>query len=95
MKTRDEYIEDLAAELKEWSAEIDLLTAKIESVAAHTKLKYIEEIEALCIKQQAAAGKIQELKAASGDAWESVRATSDKVWDELRVGLAVAVAKFK
>ena len=33
MKTKDEYIENLASELKEWSAQIDLLAAKTENVA--------------------------------------------------------------
>jgi hypothetical protein len=30
LKTKDEYIENLASELKEWSAQIDLLAAKTE-----------------------------------------------------------------
>jgi hypothetical protein len=33
MRTKDEYIESLAAELKEWSAQIDLLADKAEIVA--------------------------------------------------------------
>ena len=39
MKTKDEYIESLASELKEWSAQIDLLAAKTEHAAAIVKLK--------------------------------------------------------
>lgn len=34
MKTKDQYLDSLAAELKEWSAQIDLLTAKTEKAAA-------------------------------------------------------------
>jgi hypothetical protein len=94
MKTKNEYIESLATELKEWSAQIDLLTAKAEDAASQGKQKYLEEIEALRAKQAIAAEKIQELNDASGDAWETLKETADKVWDDLRTGLATAAAKF-
>jgi len=95
MKTKEEYIDSLSAELKEWSAEVDVLTAKAENAAADVKLKYQEEIEVLRVKQQAAAAKIKELEGASGDAWESVKETAEHVWADLRTGLASVVSKFK
>lgn len=95
MKTKDEYIEMLASELKEWSAQIDLLAAKAESATAYAKLKYAEELDALRAKQRAAAEKMAELEAASGDVWETLKETADKVWDDLKTGLASAVSKFK
>ncbi|MCI0668071.1 MAG: coiled coil domain-containing protein [Methylococcaceae bacterium] len=95
MKTKDEYIESLASELKEWSAQIDLLAAKTENAAAHVKLRYVEELDALRAKQHEAAEKIKELEEASGDAWETVKETADQVWDDLKTGLASTVSKFK
>ena len=95
MKTKDEYIESLALELKEWSAQIDLLTAKAEAAAERAKLDYADELDALRAKQQAAKDKIKELQEDSGDAWEAVKASADKIWDEFRAGLASAAAKFK
>lgn len=94
MTTKDEYIESLATELKEWSAQIDLLTAKADEAAAQARLQYAQEIDTLRAKQHAAAAKMQELEEASGDAWEKVKETADKVWEDLRTGLASAVAKF-
>jgi hypothetical protein len=38
---------------------------------------------------------MKELEEASGDAWETVKETADKVWNDLRVGLASTVSKFK
>jgi DNA mismatch repair ATPase MutS len=95
MKTKKEYIERLASELKEWSAQIDLLAAKSENAAAQVKLRYAEELDELRAKQQAAAEKIRELEEAGGDAWDTVKATADQVWDDLKNGLASAVSKFK
>lgn len=95
MKTKDEYIESLASEMKEWSAQIDLLSAKAGNAAADVRLRFNEDIDALRAKQQAAAEKIKELEAASGDAWETVKETAEKVWDDLRTGLAGVASKFK
>jgi hypothetical protein len=95
MKTREEYIDRLTTELKAWSAEIDVLHAKAEIAADDVKLKYQQEIEALRVKERAAAEKIKELQASTGDAWETVKETAEQVWHDLRTGLAGVVDKFK
>lgn len=95
MKTKDEYIESLTSELKEWSAQIDLLTAKMEDAADDVKLKYAEELDALRAKQHEAAEKMKELEEASGDAWGAVKTTADKVWNDIRIGVDSIVSKFK
>jgi len=95
MKTKDEYIESLALELKEWSAQIDRLTAKAEAAAEEAKLNYAEELTALRLKHQAATAKMQELQEESGDAWEVTKESADKIWDEFRIGLDKVVALFK
>ena len=42
MSTKEVYIEKLEAQLKEWSAKIDVLEAKAEKAEADTKIKYQE-----------------------------------------------------
>ena len=95
MKTKDEYIDSLAAELKDWSAQIDRLNDKMENAADDVKLKYTAEVEALRAKQHAAAEKMKELNEASGDAWETVKETADQVWEDLKTGVASVASKFK
>ena len=95
MKTKDECIESLASELKEWSAQIDILSAKADNLASQAKLKYVEELDVLRAKQHAAGEKMKELEDAGGNAWETVKETADKIWDDMRVGLADAASKFK
>ncbi len=65
MKTKEEYIESLTTELKEWSTQIDHLTNKTEQKVADVKLKYNEEIAVLRAKQHEASEKIKELEASS------------------------------
>jgi len=95
MKTKDEYIESFASELKDWSAQIDVMTAKTEKSAGMVKLKYVQELNAIRAKQHTAGEKMKELESTGADAWDAAKATADKVWDDLRSGLATAASKFK
>ncbi|TPQ24321.1 hypothetical protein [Methylomonas koyamae] len=93
MKTKNEYIEILATQLKEWSAEVDHLTAKAENAAALLKTSYIEELDVLRAKQQAAEEKLKELEESGKYGWLALKDTADQVWDDLRIGLADVAAK--
>jgi chromosome segregation ATPase len=95
MSTKNEYIEKLAAQLKEWSAQIDLLAAKAENAQASAKLEYAQEVDELRAKQQEASGKLEELENANNEAWESIKETADKVWYDLKAGVDTVASKFK
>jgi len=95
MKIQDSYKEKLSAQLKEWGAQIDVLEAKVESANADLKVKRAEAIRDLRVKQRVASAKMAELNAATGEAWDKVKDTADKVWDDLKAGLAAAHDKFK
>lgn len=95
MKTKEQYIEKLSAELKVWSAQIDDLTVKADNAVEDMKLKYHSEIDVLRAKQRIAAEKILELESSSGDAWESIKETAEHIWDDLRKGVDNVVSKFK
>lgn len=95
MEKENLYRQKMDAQLKEWSAQIDLLEAKIKNAGADVKLKQSQEIQVLREKQQAAEEKMHELGRASGAAWEQVKQTSDQVWADLKAGLHDAQSRFK
>jgi hypothetical protein len=95
MEIQTVYQQKKAAQLKEWGAQINLLEAKIENMGATLKVERTEQMKALRAKENAANEKMKELGKASGEAWEQVKVTAEKVWDELKVGVAEAHAKFK
>ncbi len=95
MEIQTAYKQKKAAQLKEWGAQINLLEAKIENMGATLKVERIQQMKALRATEHAAAEKMKELGKASGAAWEQVKVTADKVWDELKAGVADAHAKFK
>jgi hypothetical protein len=95
MEIKDAYKQKMAAQLKEWSAQINLLEAKVENAGADIKVKRAKQLHELRAKQRAASEKMKEMEKASGEAWEKVKETADKIWDELKAGITDAHSKFK
>jgi hypothetical protein len=95
MQIQDAYKQKKEAQLKEWGAQINLMEAKLENVSADLKIKRMEQIQALRAQHMAASEKMKEFGKASGEAWEQVKITADKIWDDLKSGVADAHSKFK
>ena len=95
MEIKDAYKQKMAAQLKEWTAQINLLEAKVGNAGADIKVKRAKQLHELRAKQRAASDKMKELEKASGEAWEQVKKTADKLWDDLKTGIADAHSKFK
>lgn len=95
MDTKDAYKQKLNAQLKEWSAQIKLLSAKVENKGADVNLGYAKELEEIRRRQEDVARRIKELDEARGDAWETIKGTTEKVVDDLKTGIAQALSRFK
>jgi hypothetical protein len=95
MGKREDYIEKLAAQLKVWSAEINLLKAKATKETVEVKIVIHKEIEILNKKMQNAQKKLQEIGKNTGDAWESLAEGTNKAWDDLREAVHQAGEKFR
>lgn len=89
------YNQKMAVQLKQWSAQINLLEAKVRNARADMKVKRAEELHELRVKQRAAFKNMNELGKASGAAWEQVKATSDAIWRDLKTGVVNAHYNFK
>jgi recombinational DNA repair ATPase RecF len=95
MEIQEAYKQKKAAQLKEWGAQINLMEAQLEKVGADMQVKRAEQIKALRVQQHAVSEKMKEMEKASGEAWEQVKVTADKVWNDLKNGVADAHSKFK
>jgi hypothetical protein len=92
---RKAYEEKFEAQLKEWSADIDLLNAKADKTRAEVKIEYYKMIETLQGKQDGARMKLKELKTAGDDAWEDIKAGAENVWTEVKTAFQSAASRFK
>ena len=92
---RQAYEEKLAAQLREWNAQITLLKAKTETAKAEAKVGYYATLEKLQHQRDAAHVKLEELKAAGDEAWEEVKIGAEKAWVEIKTAFNAAIAKLK
>lgn len=95
MKSREEYINKLAAQLKEWSAKVDELESKANVAKADVKTEYERQIRQMKDKRDTAMQKLQELKGASTDAWDTLKAGSEAAWADLKNAVTAAKERFK
>jgi chromosome segregation ATPase len=93
--TKKGYEEKLDAQLKEWSAQIELLKAKAGNAKADAKMEYRKTIGALQAKQHEAETTLQELKNSGDEAWEDLKAGAEKAWLEVKTAYHEASSRFK
>ena len=95
MDKKEEYIQKLDSQLREWSAKIDELNAKAGKAKGDIKTEYTKQLEALEALRESALKKLEEMTEASGQAWEELKGGAEKAWHELKSSLDNAMAKFK
>lgn len=79
MSKRNEYIEKMKVQLDELNAKLDEMDAKKDAMSAEARKKYDEQMTELRAHSTKALAKLNEIKEASGDKWESLVAEGEKV----------------
>ena len=95
MDKRTEYVESLSAQMVEWDAQIDLLKYKADSAMSEAKSGYSNAIEALQLKRDEAAVKLQGIAPVSDSEWEDVKTGTEHVLGEVKTILHDAITKIK
>ncbi len=94
MSSKDVYKDKLDEQLKEWSIKIADLKIKAELAEANLRVEYIKQVEMLRVKKEEAEIKLDELKKAGDDAWETLKSGVDKAASELKYAINSAISKF-
>lgn len=95
MSMKEAYQKKMEAQLKEWSAKIDVLKAKADKAGAEQKIRYYELIDSLRANQQKVREKLDKLRASSETAWEELSNSVEHAWEELKNAVERAGKKFK
>ncbi len=95
MKTRQEYIDKMAKQLKDWSSRIDEMETKMAVAKEDLKSGYQNNLRDLKKKRDSVQQKLQELRQSSGEAWETLRDGLDKTWIDFTEAVSSAKDKFK
>jgi hypothetical protein len=83
MENRREYIEKLAARLKELDHEIGELEMIADKAAEEVKAEYYKQIKDLFLKKENLQNKVDSIREASGNAWEDMKAGAALSWEVL------------
>jgi uncharacterized coiled-coil DUF342 family protein len=95
MENKEAYREKLEAQMREWSAKIDILKAKADQAEAESKIEYKNRIEDLRKRKEALQEKVKELQNASDAAWKDIKAGTERAAADLKDALQSAFSKFK
>ncbi len=93
---KEQYLEKLEAQLREWRTRFDELRSKFEQTdKAEVRARLQERMEGLKDKQEVVRGRLAELKEDSGEAWERMRPGIERAWDDLRKAIENAADRFR
>ncbi len=95
MENKEAYRQKLEAQMREWSAKIDLLKARADQAEAEAKIEYRNRIEDLRKKREVLREKLRELQKATDAAWKDIRAGTERAAADLKDALQSAFSKFK
>jgi hypothetical protein len=95
MSTRDEYVADMKRRLDEWSAEMDVLEAKLRQAKEDGNVKYQEQLSAMRAKRKEGEKQLEAIKAASEDTWVQLKTDTERVWDAFKDSVHQFKSHFK
>jgi regulator of replication initiation timing len=92
---RDAYVRKMKAKLDQWSADIDMLKAKISEASAEKQIEYKQRMEKLREKRKELEQKLAEMEKAGESTWENFKQSTEASWEALKEGFAAAKAAYK
>jgi predicted nucleic acid-binding Zn-ribbon protein len=81
MKTRETYVKNMKHQIDEMNEKMKTLEAKTQEVKDDARHLYQEEMRKLRHQSKLASAKLDEIKAATEETWETMVAEMDKVRD--------------
>lgn len=95
MGTHDDFFKKMDAQLKQWDADVDSLTAAGETASAAARDEYQEQIKALRADRDAAYKKMREMRAAGQAATLEMKGAVDTAWQSMKKSLDRVSTKLK
>jgi hypothetical protein len=95
METRELYKQKYQAQIREWSAQLDVMKAQSEKLAAQAKLDAKPHLDAVHAKFEAAKAGLKDVVEATDDKWDGVVKDVTRGWAELKAAAEGAYAALK
>jgi len=85
MEKTQENLGKLETQLKQWGARLDELVAKADRPAPTARIDNRRRIDDLKAKVQAAQSKLDEVRTAGSERWETLKTGVESAWSELEL----------
>lgn len=95
MKTREEYVQTLKAQLDRWNADVTKWEAQLKSAKADMKVRYEKDLEGVRDQREKALYQMKLLEKASATAWGDFTQGADEAWDRMRKAVEQARTHFE
>ena len=83
MSHKDELINKLESQLKDWTADLKLLEAHLQEQGANAQLVRQEQLKKLQLMEHQARNKLHELKSAGAESLDELETRANKFWASL------------
>ena len=94
-KYREEYIDKMERQLKEWSARIDELESRVSVTKTDAKMEYKNRIRELRDRRETLSQNLQELRESDCNTWEAMKVGVESAWLDFTDALTAAREKFR
>ena len=85
MEKTEEHVGKLETQLKHWGAKLDEFVAKADRAGTAARIDNRKRIDDLKAKCQAAQAKLDEVKTAGSEKWETLKTGVESAWAELEL----------
>jgi hypothetical protein len=91
--TQEAYKQKMEAQIKEWSARLEVLKAKAEKATAEAKLEMHAQAEKLKALEVSAQEHLAKLQASAAGTWDTVKADVTEKWNQVSGAVEAIWAK--
>ncbi len=95
METRELYKQKYEAQIHEWTAKLEALSAHVDQLAADAKIKAKPHVDHVHTSLESAKAKLQEVAQATDDKWEDVKKGADHAWNDVKASVEGAYDALK
>ena len=95
MNNKKAYEKKIQAQVDEWNAEIEKLKAQASQVRADMQINYNNQIEELQQRKKSVNKKLTQLKQASEESWEDLKAGIDEGIDLFKITVDSIISRYK
>ena len=95
MNKKEQYIQELKAQLYEWQTNLENLKTKVGGVSVGGKLEMNQLLTDLDYKIEEGKGKLAELEAANDENWDLTKDGVETVWATITTAFDDVSSKFE